>query len=165
MAHRGNVRGCMGLSQPPTLRSHTWKSDGWTLNHYKLQYLTLVSWQKMSWGVLAGGQKLLCSVILTSELPVSAGQLGRSSSRLSQSGRVPEPVCRIDGCHICRTHSKPLNESSESTQSHIQHMYIQMRFLHYLQVSRLRMNSKYSNELSEDQRLKVVSGTIQWVTY
>ena len=93
----------MGLSHPRTLKSHTWKCDGWTLNHYPLQY---VESGKQMHQYMKEETILFSSMILTSKLALKAQQQSQLddswmiqlTSRLSQSGRVPVPVSRVDGC-------------------------------------------------------------------
>lgn len=112
-------------------------------------------WQRMKENRNSAAPRYSPLNSLFSTAAVPAGQLvsaAWSGSRLSQSRRVPVPVSRIDGCQTDCAHSKPLNKSSESTLSHIQHMY-KWDFFTLFTGFEVVVEYQHCCELSEDQRL------------
>lgn len=121
-----DVRGRVGLPQPLTMRSHTWKCDGWTLDgHYPRTLQPALSRLRVSVGHEGGwtpprlrGTHLSCTATVEA-----------TAHRRPIPGRSP---CLLAG-RLAGPH--PLDQSGELTLSHIQHMYMTFCFFlkHYLQ--------------------------------
>lgn len=111
-----DLRGCVGLPQPLTMRFHTWKCDGWTSDgHYPCTLQPARADCVFQWVTEEDGRP---SAPWYS--PLLHGSSGSCSSPPSHPGTVPIPCLLAEW--LAGQH--PLNQSGELTLSHIQSMYM-----------------------------------------